>query len=185
MMRFAFWLLTGLIGAGLVHGISVLMIPFVAPANAYARLAPLGADGKFVVVPAGIAGAANALPFEDATFIDAVCRFDLLEGPVRVFVPFEPSYGSITFYTQFGQAFYSLTDRAAGQEGVNIVLLDQEHVDVALPTEGTAAGQREALRIVSPTHSGFMMLRLHVPGPSHRTGLEQLVRNARCAPAES
>lgn len=182
MIRFLFWILAGLIGAGLVHGVSVLMIPFVAPATAYDRLAAADADGRFVLLP-DAGPRQEGLPFEDPTFIDAVCRYDLSDGPLKVFAPFPASYGSISFYTRFGQAFYSLTDRAATGDGVNLVVLDEAHVDVP-ENDAAAPEEKEALRIVSPTHVGFALLRLHVPSPSAREGLKELTKTARCSSAQ-
>jgi uncharacterized membrane protein len=183
VIRLLFWIIAGVIGAGLVHGVSVLMIPFVAPATAYDRLATIDADGKFALLP-DPAPQGQVLPFEDPSFIEAACRYDLTDGPLRVFAPFADSYGSVTFYTRFGQAYYSLTDRAASQDGVNVIVLDPAHVDV--PEEDPAApNQGQALRIVSPTHLGFVVLRLHVPGPSARDVLKALAATARCATAQT
>lgn len=180
MIRLLFWAVAGLIGAGIVHGVSLLAIPRVAPATAYDRLAAADADGRFVPLASGDPGR-ELLPFEDTSFVEAVCRYDLAAGPVRIFAPFPDSYGSVTFYNRFGQAYYSLTDRAASQRGVNVVVLDADHVEV-----GDAAGdegQASALRIVSPTPAGFVMLRLHVQSPAARGGLRDLAMRARCASA--
>lgn len=178
MTRLVFWIVAGLLAAGLVHGVSLLLIPLVAPATAYDRLAVAQTDGRFALLP-DTDPLQQPLPFEDTTFIEAVCRYDLAGGPVRVFAPFAVSYGSITFYTRFGQAFYSLTDKAAARNGVNVVVLDREQVDIAETVE-TTDEQREALRIVSPTRAGFALLRLHVPSPSTRSGLKELTQSARC-----
>jgi uncharacterized membrane protein len=182
MMRFVFWIVAGLIGAGLVHGASLLMIPWLAPATAFDRLADLQAENKFVLLPTEDRDR-KLLPFEDPTFVEAVCLYDLAGGPLRVFAPFTTTFGSVTFYTRFGQAFYSLTDRAAAaRDGVNVVVLDQDQIDSSLSEDATAQNS-ETIRIVSPTPTGFVLLRLHVPGPTERAGLEAIAKTSRCAAA--
>lgn len=173
MRNLILWALVGLIGAGLVHGASLLILPLIADETAYDRLADAGEDGRFHVLP-GPGPGESLLPFEDPDFVIAACRYDLESGAVRVQAPLPASYGSVAFYTRFGQIFYSLTDRATPTGTVDVVALAQTDVGAA----GLAGS--DALRIVSPTRFGFVLLRLFVPNRGMLPAIRALAQTARC-----
>jgi uncharacterized membrane protein len=170
----ALWLLVGVLGAGLVHGASLLMLPMVADETAYDRLADAGPDQRFNILP-GPGPDESLLPFEDPSFIVAACRYDLDTGMVRVQVPMPTSLAIVSFYTRFGQVFYSLTDRATPSGSADVLILGQSDVGLAQGSSGS-----ESLRIVSPTRVGFVLLRLFVPSRGMRASVNALAQTARC-----
>jgi uncharacterized membrane protein len=178
MRHFALWIIAGLLGAGLVHGASILLIPSLAPKTAYQRLADRDADGRFAILPT--VGSDPVLPFLDPTFVNAACRFDLDRGPVRVLAPLPATFATLTFYGRSGQIFYSLTDRAAQRGSVSVVLLNDRQNDIPDGGAGAAAGEPQALRIVSPSREGFIVLRMHVPSRGASRDMQTLAQTARC-----
>lgn len=178
LMRLAYLLAVSLTIAGLVHIGSLLGVPRVATAGPYERLAKLDADGRFVALPDD-GDRADLLPFRDPAFVTAACRYDLAQGPVTLRAMLPSTYGAVAVHNQSGQPFYALNDRAAADGAVEINILasdDVAAVELEEPTEG-----RPALRIVSPTEKGFILVRLFAVGESARPALRELAASASCA----
>jgi uncharacterized membrane protein len=180
LMRLAYLAVLSLVIAGLVHIGSLLGVPWVATAGPYERLGGIAADGRFVVL-ADEGDGANLLPFRDPAFVTAACRFDLAKGPVTVTAALPSTYGAVSVHSRYGQPFYSLTDRAATDGGVEITIYSKDDV-AAAEIEDPAEG-RPQLRIVSPTPTGFVLVRLFAAGASARPTLRELAGKAFCGPA--
>lgn len=180
LMRLAYVVALSLTIAGLVHIGSLLGVPRVAVSGPYERLAQLGPDSRFATLD-DVGANANLLPFRDPAFVTAACRFDLSGGPVTVKAALPATYGVLAVHNRSGQPFYALTDRAAVDGQVEVTILsadDAAAVALEEPTEG-----RQALRIASPTQTGFILLRLFVAGESARPGLRDLAAKASCSKA--
>jgi uncharacterized membrane protein len=177
MIRLLYAIALGLTLGGLVHIVSLLAVPWLAPNSAYDRLAALQADGRFAVLP-DEGAVASLLPFADPAFVVAACRFDLSDGPVTVRAALPSTYGALSVHNRFGQPFYALTDRAATAGAIEVTILDADDVEAAKleePAEG-----RPALKIVSPTPQGFALVRLFAPAPSARLSLREAAAKASC-----
>lgn len=180
MMRLAYAIAVGLALAGITHVASLLGVPYFAPLGAYDRLAGLDAEGRFVVLPEDGAGG-DMLPFRDPAFATAVCRYDLAGGPVTVRANLPSSYGAVAVYNRTGQPFYALTDRAATNGMIEVTILGAS--DVAAAEQEEPDEPRPSVRIVSPTPTGFVLVRLFVGAPSARKGLADLATKATCGRA--
>lgn len=178
VMRIAYVVVVGLVLAGLVHIGSLLGVPRFATQGPFERIAGLGPEGAFVVL-ADEGDAANMLPFRDPSFVTAACRYDLSKGPISVATALPSSYGAISVHTRTGQPFYALTDRAATDGRVELSILAQDDV-AAAEQEEAAEDARPRLRIVSPTETGFILVRLFAPGESARPALRELAAKATC-----
>lgn len=175
MMRLLYALALGLTLGGLVHIATLFAVPLMAPGSAYDRLAAATPVGRFAVLPdAG----AETLPFRDPSFVMAACRYDLADGPVTIRASLPSTYGSVTVHNRYGQPFYALTDKAATNGAVEVTVLSRD--DVAAAEVEDAPEGRPALRIVSPTPAGFVLVRLFASGPSARPALRDLAGKASC-----
>src|SRR5215472_12441301 len=114
MIRWVLWIVSGLVLGGIVHLATILVLPRTASRDAYARLASLVPVNGFAVLPEP-SPEASVLPFMDPAFAVAVCRYDLVKGPVKLTVPVDQAYTSVTFYTRHDVAYYAINDRAAGR----------------------------------------------------------------------
>lgn len=180
LMRLAYLLAVSFTIAGLVHIGSLLGVPRFATQGPYERLATLKADGRFVTL-ADEGEDADMLAFRDPAFVTAACRYDLKDGPVTVTAALPSTYGAVAFHNRFGQPYYALTDKAATDGVVEVTILAAHHVPAAElddPEEG-----KPALRIVSPTETGFALVRLFAPGASARPSLRELAAKATCGRA--
>lgn len=172
--------LVALVLGALVHLVTVLILPFYAEQDGYARLAAVGDINEMVLLddPSAKSG---VLPNMDPAFVTAVCVYDLNEGPLKVRAPVTEDYASISFFTRHGVPFYAINDRTAGRDMVELDLMNAKQ-KAALPEndEVTAA---DRLVVESPTDQGVVLVRALVREPGARDGVRALVETAMCAPA--
>jgi uncharacterized membrane protein len=175
-MRLALHLFVFVLAAGIAHIASVFALPHLARHDAFSRLeagAPLNMlaliDGK----------ALNALPFADPATALAICRYSLVEGPVRLRVPLSETFLTIAFAERRRGIFSSVSDRAATGGSLDIVLATQAQLDriTALDDEDQAI---EEIRLRAPGAEGLAILKVVVDRPSSRERAEAVLRAARC-----
>jgi uncharacterized membrane protein len=152
------WALAGLALAGIVHIASVLLMPRLAPRDAYTRLSAFIAPGGVRPLPAAEPGQ-EILPFLDPAFAYAVCGYDLAKGPLRIRAAVVPGpFVSMSFRSRKGQLFYSLTDRAASRGKIDIVVLTPAQLTEAEAQDNEDEPIQE-LRLLAPELQGFVLLR--------------------------
>jgi uncharacterized membrane protein len=174
MIRWALWLLGGLLLGGIVHLATVLLLPRTATQDAYTRLTALSPVNKVVPLQAPTPDDA-VMPFMDPAFAAAVCRYDLADGPMKFSVPVSQAYTSVSFYTRNGVAYYAINDRAAGRRVIELDLMTREQrADLPDDTEVTAA---DRLIVESPTATGLILVRALSP----ERGLISMARQALVA----
>jgi uncharacterized membrane protein len=177
MIRWALWLLAGLILGGVVHFATILLLPRTATRDAYARLEPITGVNAFTLLPAPQPDKA-VIPFMDPAFATAVCRYDLSRGSVKLTAPVSQAYTSVTFYTRAGIAFYAINDRAAGRRTVELDLMTSAQHE-ALPTEEDVTAA-DRLIVESPTPAGLIVVRALIPEPALQPMANAAVSAAQC-----
>jgi uncharacterized membrane protein len=179
VIRFALWLLSGILLGGVVHLATVLLLPRMANQDAYSRLEPLTPVNKVVPVPAPTPDKA-AMPFMDPAFAMAVCRYDLSKAPLKFSVPISQAYTSVSFYTRADIAYYAINDRAAGRRVIELDLMTAEqHSEVPDNEEITAA---DRLIVESPTKTGLIVIKALAAEPGLLPLAQNLLTAARCLP---
>jgi uncharacterized membrane protein len=174
MVRALLWILAAILLGGIVHLSTVLAMPQAAKQDAYSRLVPLTPVNTMVQLAAPTAGNA-IMPFMDPAFAQAVCRYDLTSGSLKLIAPVSQAYTSVTFYTRKSVAYYAINDRAAGRRTIELDLMTPEqHAEVPEEEDVTAA---DRLIIESPSAMGLIVLRALAPEP----GLMPMARGALSA----
>lgn len=142
--------------AGIVHIASLLLVPRVAPADAFARLAAAAPEGSVSVLPRG--GSPEAvLPGRDPSVASAVCRYDLDRGPLRVSATLDDeAFVAVTLHARSGVAFYGLNDRAGNDGKLELVVMTAAQLDDAQSKDSPDAPVRD-VRVVAPQRQGFVM----------------------------
>ena len=179
MIRWAMWLLGGIVLGGMVHLATVLALPTTATRDAYSRLTPIAKVNTVVPLPEP-APATALLPFMDPAFAAAVCRYDLSAAPLKLTVPVSQAYTSVSFYTRKGIAYYAINDRAAGRRVIELDLMTAQQ-RAALPEdeEVTAA---DRLIVESPTPTGLIVIKALAPEPGQMAAARRALAAARCRP---
>ena len=150
--------------AGIVHLVSVLILPLVAPNDAFARVSHLGTLGKLVVVPRD---APELGPFRDPALAQAVCFFDLRRAPLRLRTNVDGDrVVTLSFHARHGAVFYAMTDKAALRGRIDVLVLTAKEQAAFEAEEGDEPSQD--LHLVSPTEAGFVLVSTLVDRPDER-----------------
>ena len=162
MIRLAFTIAAGVLLGLVVHLVSVLALPKIASEDAYSRLTPLTKLNAVTQLP--LADPANTLmPYLDPAFAEAICRYDLSTGPIKLKVPVSQAYTSVSFYTRNELAYYAINDRSAGKKVIELDLMTEaQHEDLPEDEDVTAA---DRLIIDSPTATGLIVIKALAPEP--------------------
>jgi len=156
------WAIATLLIAGIVHIVSVLLMPAVAPRDAFARLAELAntseARNGLVLLPA-MAPGLELLPFEDPAFAEGVCVYDLSKGLLRVSAPADgEDYLALSFHAGAGRIYHAITDRSAIKGKIDIVIGDARQIEALEANDDEDAPPQE-VRLTAPTKRGFVLVR--------------------------
>jgi uncharacterized membrane protein len=179
VIRFLLWLLGGVLLGGVVHLVTVLVLPRMASQDAYSRFVPFAPVNKVVPVPSPSPDKAT-MPFMDPAFAMAVCRYDLTKAPLKFSVPISQAYTSVSFYTRSDIAYYAINDRAAGRRVIELDLMTQEqHSEVPDNEEVTAA---DRLIVESPTNTGLIVIKALAAEPGLLASAQSSLTGARCQP---
>ncbi|MCB4768947.1 DUF1254 domain-containing protein [Ancylobacter sp. Lp-2] len=179
MKRLVVPILAGLVLGALVHLVGVLMMPYVAERDGYARLAEAG-QVNAVTLLENRRLLAEALPASDPAFVTAVCLYDLTEGPLKVRVPTTEDYTSISFYTRQGLPFYAINDRSAGRTVIELDLMNARQ-KAAMP-EDEEVTVADRLVVESPSQEGIVVIRGLARERGARAEVQSAIASARCTP---
>lgn len=175
--RFVWLTLAGLTLAGIVHIISILMIPSMADRDAATLFAELGEKGHADLV------AKSLILDSDPFTVTAVCGFDLTGGPFRISARAGVVPLSLSVHRPGGGVSYAITDRAAVRGLIEFVIMTPRQLEDRLARDDEEETVRE-LRVVSPEDSGILVARSLVRRPSDRPEAEALVKGVACGAAD-
>ena len=145
-----------------VHLASVLLLPRVAPEDAFARIAaPLSTGAVHVLAAADAPGL--PVPFRDPLVASAVCRYDLRAGTIRVSAKVTgEAMVAVSFHSREGLPFYGLTDRASNEGTIDLVLM--------------TAAQRARIEAAEQEDPPAREVRVEAPGPEGFVQFDVLAR---------
>jgi uncharacterized membrane protein len=159
------WLLASLLLAGMVHILSVLAMPRLAPNDAFQRLARAGTLDEFRPLRPPAPGDELG-PYNDPAVAVGVCRYDLAAGALRVRATLTlDSFVSLSFHGRRGQVFYAMTDKAATRRSFDVVVATAEQLS-AIRAKDTDEDPPQDLRLLASARKGFVYARALAPQPS-------------------
>lgn len=184
LRRFALGTLAGLVLAGIVHIVAVLLIPVLSERDATSAYLALGANGRAELISGpGAASGLPALREADPAAVTAVCGYDLSAGPVRVVARAGTLPLGLTLHRRGGGVLYAITDRAAIRGVVEFLVMTEEQRDERIARDEEGETSRE-LRVVSDTQQGLIVARVLARRPSDRADAEALATGVACELAD-
>jgi uncharacterized membrane protein len=173
------WLITALVLAAAVHLVSILLMPRLAPKDAFLRLAAVGPINAFHPLPRALPGT-ELTPFNDPATATGVCRYDLAQGPLHVRAKLiGDGFVSLSFHERHDKIFYALTDRAAQHRDFDIYVVTAEQL-AAMKAKDVPDEPPKGLRVLARDHRGFVFARALSPLPSAYDAAAQQIAAIDC-----
>jgi uncharacterized membrane protein len=178
MVRIAYALLVGLLGAAIVHIAVILLLPSYAPQEIWTQL---GEGGElYEVVPLTGEGAVPLVADGDPLFQAVACRYDLDNGGLHLTATETVPFWSMSLRDRAGQTTYSLTDRTLADGSLDIAVVSAAQMADfrrALPPE-----LEGSIFVESPTSEGIAVVRVFVPDESWTATAERFFETLSCQP---
>jgi uncharacterized membrane protein len=178
MRRTLLFALGGLLLGGIIHIAIVFMVPFYATRDAWAQMKQFGPDGQFHVLPLPEPGA-EPLASLDPHMLQAVCRFSLSDGPIRMLATLPNEFWSVAIFDRRGRNVYSLNDRSI--EGPRLDLAVVTPVQMAQLRQDPPAAFDTAIVAEVSIDTGFGLLRVFVPDGSLKDAATEALTAADCS----
>lgn len=173
------WLAAMAIVAAITHLVSILLMPVVAPRDAYVRLAGVAQPALLTVLPRAGPGE-TLLPQLDPAVALGVCRYDLTEGPLRLRAAVNPDgFMSFSFHGRDSAIYYAMTDRAATRGDIVVLLLTPAQLEAAEQQDEQGSTPEET-RLLAPGPLGYVLVRALAPLQSNYVETENALRSVTC-----
>lgn len=161
--RFFLATICAIVLALIAHLTAILIMPWTSERHAAERLAmTTSAENAQLIVGPGLE---TWLPLPDPAVAVAACAFDLAEGPFRFTTEASSLMKSVAFHSRGSGIFFAVTDRAAIEGMLDIVVMTQAQRDLFDAME-VEENERNTLRVVAPEREGFAIIRVLASLPS-------------------
>jgi uncharacterized membrane protein len=161
-----------------VHLAYILFAPGSRLGDALTEFQSKHGVNNFAVLDA--ASANKLLKHSPSDMIVAACLFDLSSGPVKVFSKVTGRYWVLSVYSNRGDIIYTLNDRQAASDKVNVTINRQlaGNPDAPAGASGPAA-EGIVAQVVSSSPQGLIVVRSGVSLPNEDADLaEELMRSS-------
>lgn len=179
MVRFLHAALLGVVGAGIVHIVVLLLMPIMSPRDAWTKY-EAEADLYSFTAYASQSPAAAPAGVADPFFKSVVCRFDLTDGFVHVFREGKIPYWSASVYDRSGQNVFSLNDRTA-KDGVLdlVVVTPAQLVDIR---KSPPQELESSVFVEAPIDEGMVVVRAFQPDATWTGEVQRYLNTIACSP---
>lgn len=183
MTRLLHALFAGLVGAGIVHIVILLLLPSFSERDAWSRLAQ--AADLYTVTR--IAGAETTVPGDaepllapvDPLFDAVACRFDLTNGIAHLKAPGTVPFWSVSVYDRGGQNIYSFNDRTANDGVLDFLIatpVQMVEIRKSLPPE-----LETSVFVEADVEEGIVVIRSFIPDESFRPAITAYLDSISCS----
>lgn len=177
MGRFLLSLALGVLGAGIVHIVILLLLPSLAEKGPWQRLDAAAGHYTFVPVNSRNGPSPTIRPVEPF-FEEAACRFDLKDGVVHIHAPGHVPFWSMSVYDRRGENIYSLTDRTATDGDLDLVVATPAQlieVKKDIPNDF-----EKSIFVETDTGKGIALVRSFIPDDSWGPWIDRYMKSLVC-----
>lgn len=170
-------MIVGLVGAGIVHGLVLLIIPHVTEADVWTRLesrAPF-----YEVVRIDPASGGNMIHLPDPLFEAAACRIDLSEGIVHLQAEGDVPYWSMSIYDRSGQNIFSINDRTSNEGRLDFLVATSAQLTELRNSQAADFGT--AVFVETEVQEGIVVVRAFVPDPTFEPTISRYLAGLDCS----
>jgi uncharacterized membrane protein len=168
--------------AGAIHIVVILLVPYLAQADGWSRLAEHAGANKFAELPA-TGAAEGGVAGLDPLFVNGACRLNLANAPAGITVDARDRFWSVALYDPQGTIVFSLNDRTAVQGRLDMIV-----VNPAQNAQLRAAPSAEielTIAAESPSNDLIAILRLFAPTQAAQEDAREILARSECLPAPS
>ncbi|KPF42268.1 DUF1254 domain-containing protein [Rhizobium sp. G187] len=178
MSKLVYALLTGIIGAVLLHIIIILGVPLFTGRDAYTRVT---AEGQpFVFHPLSATEDAVGLSSRNPYLRLAVCHFDIGTQPLSLTAAGGVEFWSMAIYDRDANEVFSMNDRTSVAGDLDVLLATP--VQVAQLRKTPIAALAQTILVEHRGTTGYVVLRAMVPQPSLEAEATAFLADAECLP---
>lgn len=188
------WLLTGLwpsarmlaaaaCAIAVLHILTTLATPSLAPAQAYRRLTAGAALHTMTILPP-VTPATQKVPFMSADALYAICPFDTNKSPVTVTANLPAPGWALALYSPEGDNFYVAVAPPGRAIDVSLLLTATDDRFTGLTPQARGLSP-DGSQLKVPADRGFVLLRAPDQGETYRQRNLAVLKTARCALASS
>ena len=164
--------------AALTHLSAILLLPEVAGKDAVSLLAARNKPNVMALLPS----TPGVIPFTDPATVQGVCLFDLTKAPLRVRAKTEPGrLLTLSFRAADGRIFYSMTDRAALHDAIDIRLVTADQLKVIEAADNEDEALPSELRLQAPSTKGLLLVTALVARPSEAQDAAERIKVVSCS----
>ena len=175
--RLIYLTVCGLLLAGIIHIIIILMIPSVGERDAAKQISKKISTLNIQYLDDGSQiGISNADPFLKLS----VCKFDLNETAVEITGPQTETFWSASVFDEKGRVIYSLNDRTAIKNQLNMIIVNP--IQMADIRQIQPEEVETSILVESQKMKGFVLLRVLVPDRSWNSKSLGFLKNIQCIP---
>ena len=174
-MRATYIILCGLVLAGIIHIMIILMIPKFGTKDASDQLSQNNDMWEFVTLSSvGAANIADVDPF----FEIGACRFDLNEDSLLISGPETDAFWSASVFSEDGKILYSMNKRSAIDDKLSILVVNP--IQMSNLREIQPQEIETSILVESRNSRGFVVLRVLSPDESWKPGIETFLNSIQC-----
>lgn len=173
--RGTYIIICGLILAGIIHIMIILLIPTFGTKDASDQLSQSNDLWEFVTLSSE--GAANIVDI-DPFFEIGACRFDLGEDSLLVTGPATDAHWSASVFTEDGKILYSMNKRTAIENKLSILVVNA--IQMSNLREIQPEEIETSILVESRNNKGFLVLRVLSPDGSWKSGIAAFLDGVQC-----
>jgi uncharacterized membrane protein len=168
--------------AGVIHIVVILLVPYLAEADGWSRLATHAAENRFAELPAA-GSAEGGVAGLDPLFVNAACRLHLAAAPTGITVDARDRFWSLALYDPQGTIVFSLNDRTAVQGRLDMIVVNP--AQNARLREAPTVEIEMTIVAESPSDDLIAILRLFAPTKPAQEDARRILLRSECLPAPS
>ena len=173
-------LLAVLLLAGVVHIVTILLVPRYSGDDGWSRAAvAAGNEGWTTLVSR--TSSKTVLPGLDPLFVHGLCKIAIDEAPAILALETANRFWSLALYNRTGTVVFSLNDRTAVDGALEMLVVNA--FDAERLKESPQADLEGMIIVKSANAELIAVLRLYAPEPADRLEAEALLVAAQCLPA--
>jgi uncharacterized membrane protein len=174
------WFLAVLVIAGLTHIIAIFALPGLVANDLYAWTSRVAKPGQLTILTAA-QPEKPFIPFADPAMVQAICPFDLSQGDLRLHADVDGDRLLVlSFHTAAGKLFYSMTDLAAHQGKMDVVVLTAQQLEI-VESGDDEENPSQDLRLLAPESRGFVLAKALALLPGEKAEAEERLKLVSCS----